>query len=208
MLVTTDGKALVRGSASTGTIQFQQNCYWPTGAAFQVSGYDSLSARRSAAGQEMHAGEAVGMRVDPLLSGPGTGGTIGDTTQLGTLTAYQLQGASPCADAGLDPRALFSVDPGPRDFFGNTIPNGGGHAVGAHDAAQVDTAPPLVETTRVAMVGRAGGAARLRVGGAIVPLDADGNWRHALDLPADGLVPIEAEDVNGNTSRMVVRFSH
>jgi hypothetical protein len=36
-------------------------------------------------------------------------------------------------DAGLDIRSLFGIDPGKRDFFGNSIPQGKGFDIGAHE---------------------------------------------------------------------------
>lgn len=54
----------------------------------------------------------------PAARRPRKGGTIGDTSKLGTLTAYKLRPGSPAIDAALD-TATFGVDSGPRDFFGN-----------------------------------------------------------------------------------------
>jgi len=44
-----------------------------------------------------------------------------------------LQKNSPLIDAGLDLRSLFGIDPGKRDFFGNSIPQGKAYDIGAHE---------------------------------------------------------------------------
>ncbi|GDY14584.1 hypothetical protein LBMAG53_34620 [Planctomycetota bacterium] len=133
LFVTTAGKALVQGSPSTAVALFQGNAYWSSGAAWSVAGYATLDAWRSAKGQEMLAGAPVGLNADPLLTAPGTGGVIGDTGRLSTLTAYALKPGSPCADGGLDLAALFGLAAGGRDFYGNPVPAGSGWAIGAHE---------------------------------------------------------------------------
>jgi hypothetical protein len=121
----------------TAVAQFQGNAYGSSGGTFKVAGYSSLDAWRSARGQEMLDGTAVGMEADPLLVAPGGGGTIGDTTRLATLSAYRLQSGSPCADSGLDILSLFGIAPGDRDFYGNGLPEGPAFDIGAHEYAEV-----------------------------------------------------------------------
>ncbi len=101
---------------------FAGNLYWssdgPARFRYGDKDYPTLEAWRVAAGQEMVGGRRTGIFADPLLVAPGKGGTIGDTSKLGTLTAYKLRPGSPAIDAALD-TATFGVDSGPRDFFGN-----------------------------------------------------------------------------------------
>jgi hypothetical protein len=108
--------------------------------------YTALAAWRSAKGQERLNAADVGSTGDPLLTAPGGGGAITDPRALpDSLTAYRLQYGSPCVNAGLDLLALFSVNPGPRDFYGNAIPQRGGFDIGAHEVLP-DVTPPAPGT--------------------------------------------------------------
>jgi hypothetical protein len=128
-------RPLVVASNPTG-LAFRGNAYHVSGGRFRVVWggvtYDTLSRWR-ASGQERLDGSDVGHELDPELSDPGNGSTIGDPTSLPTIKAYELRPASPLIDAGLNPRVLFGVDPGRRDFFGNQIPQGNAYDVGAHE---------------------------------------------------------------------------
>lgn len=128
-------------SPTTAQAQFQGNAYWSSGGTFDVAGYYSLAAWRAAKGQETLGASPVGLSVDPLLINAGGGGTIGDPYQFDSLTAYQLQPASPMIDAGLDLAALFGVNPGTVDFYLNPIPQSGAYDIGA--AEFVGGTPPM-----------------------------------------------------------------
>ena len=69
-----------------------------------------------------------------MLVAAGGGGTAGDADLLGSLGAYQLQPYSPLREAGLNLAALFGLNTGSRDYYGNAVPNGLAQDVGAHDA--------------------------------------------------------------------------
>jgi len=118
LFITADNKKLANGSPTTAQALLQGNDYWPSGGTFDVAGYSSLAAWRSAKNQEMLSGQPVGYSVDPRLSAPGGGTTDG----------YLLQADSPLIDAGLQ-----LTNPGPQDFFGNALPQGATYDVGAHD---------------------------------------------------------------------------
>jgi hypothetical protein len=140
ILVTTGGVRLVQadGSPTTASALFQGNDYWPSGGAFLIrwgsASYSTLAAfRTGASGQESRAGSPTGFNVDPKLTSPGGGGTLGNADDLATLTAYQLQSTSPMIDAALDLSSLFGINPGTKDYYGNTIPTTGGYDVGAHE---------------------------------------------------------------------------
>jgi hypothetical protein len=49
------------------------------------------------------------------------------------LREYQLLPGSPAIGAGLDLRALFSIDPGKRDYYGAALPALGVLSIGAHE---------------------------------------------------------------------------
>jgi len=138
IFVTTNGQALISGSVSTNVVQFQNNCYWSSGGAFNVAGYSSLAAWRSAASQEILNGNPVGFQLDPKLVAPGAGGTIGNTTNLPSLTAYKLQGTSPLIDRGLDLSTLFGINVGTRDFYTNAIPQCRTYDIGAYESPDSD----------------------------------------------------------------------
>ncbi len=139
ILYTTGGAWLITaaGILTATNVRFQGNDYWTAGAAFIIyyggTVYTSLAAWRGA-GQEMVGVNPVGMNVNPGLTNPGGGGTIGNADQLHTLTAYRLLSTSPLKNAGLNLRLLFDINPGPRDFYGNPIPLGPGFSIGAHEA--------------------------------------------------------------------------
>ena len=149
LLVTTGGLGFVRyTSFLPSTITFAGNNYWPSGGAFVIdykgTSYSSLTAWRSRTGQEMLGGTATGSSADPLLTAPGNGGTIGDPGLLTSLSAYTLQADSPLIGAGLDLQAEFGVDPGPRDYYGVSLPQGSALEVGASEFVSPTPAPPLL----------------------------------------------------------------
>lgn len=127
VFVTTGGAKLVHSVANPGAV-FQQNDYFPSGAAFGIvwgsTTYTTLSAWRTGTGQEYFGTRTSGTAVDPRLVAPGTGGTIGDPHQLATLTAYRLQANSPLVNSALDLPAFFGIDSGTEDFAGAPTPHG------------------------------------------------------------------------------------
>ncbi len=133
LFITANNKKLVRGNPDRTMATFAGNVYWSVDGAFDITGYKSLEDWRAATGQEMLNGKPVGFVVDPKLMDLGKSITIGDPTKLHTLTAYWLQKNSPLIDAGLDLRSLFGIDPGNRDFYGTSIPQGKAYDIGAHE---------------------------------------------------------------------------
>ncbi len=122
---------------------FQNNVYYLEGGGFTVGYVDhwfsSLSEWQNATDEEMlDDGTSVGYAGDPQLVAPGQGGTIGDPDQLATLTAYYLQPTSLLDYTGLDLLALFGIDPGGQDFYGNPLGQAPGVSVGAYQALGFD----------------------------------------------------------------------
>ena len=117
---------------------FKGNCYWTYGDHIQIgwggNTYNSLDDWRNAANQEILDGIPCGLEIDPKLSDPGNGGTIGDPTQLETLTAYKLQHDSPVINKGLDLEFLFGIYVGLHDFYGISIPQFADFDIGAHES--------------------------------------------------------------------------
>lgn len=133
----TGGLRLIEVSSGQSGLLFQGNDYFSSGADFQISWYGksylSLADWRSATGQEQIKGTDVGLKVDPKLLAPGNGGTLNNAKLLDTLNVYRLQSSSPLIEAGLNLTQLFGIDPGTRDYYGNTLPQRAAFDVGAHE---------------------------------------------------------------------------
>ena len=136
ILVTTGGVPVIDVAPGQSGLEFQGNDYWSSGAALTLrwngGSYASLAAWRSGTGQEILSGGAVGFNLDPRLTAPGTGGSIDNPDALSTLTAYRLLSTSPMIGKGLSLPALFGINVGTVDYYGNTIPSGTGYNVGAN----------------------------------------------------------------------------
>ena len=133
LFITANNQELVQWNPDKSRAIFAGNAYWVVDGAFDFAGYKSLEELRKDTGQEMLNGKPVGLVVDPKLIDMGKSVTVGDPTKLHTLTAYRLQKDSPLIDAGLDLRSLFGIDPGKRDFYGTSIPQGKAYDIGAHE---------------------------------------------------------------------------
>jgi hypothetical protein len=148
LVVATGGNPVLR-SAASGAIEYRHNAWWNTtgiAPAFSWSGttYSGLAAWRAASGQETHLGSPTGLQTDPNLENIAGGPTSGwSATRLTEVTAYLLKSFSPLRDAGLDPAARYGLSAGPRDYYGNTLPQNGAYDIGLHEttAAPV-TSPP------------------------------------------------------------------
>ena len=127
-----------RGQLAGGAdITFQGNNYYGGTGRWSViwggTAYTSLPNWRAATGQERVNGADSGTALDPKLTAPGGGGTMGTPARLTSLTAYRLQRTSPLIDVGLDLPALFGTNPGSRDYYGNRVPQGPRPDVGMHE---------------------------------------------------------------------------
>jgi hypothetical protein len=140
IFTTTGGSRLV-DTDSNGDVLFAGNNYWPGGAAFVIrdngQSFSSLSSWRNSRDQEKVNGQAVGRSTDPLFKVPPAGGD----PAMNRLIALQLKSDSPLVDRGLD----LGLDPGPRDFFDNSTPQGAARDVGAHEVA---TSAPRILSVR------------------------------------------------------------
>lgn len=125
---TADGAAVVNvWEAHWGTdLRFEGNNYYSSGAGFRIwwegATYRSLVAWRQETGQELVNGWATGHSLNPRLLNAGRSGLLLNADLLAGLFAYQLKSTSPLRHAGLDLAGNFGINPGPRDFFGNGIP--------------------------------------------------------------------------------------
>jgi hypothetical protein len=158
IFVTTSGVPLVAYKGGGTGLVFQGNDYWSNGSSFVVqwlgTTYSSLKRWRRTTGAETLRGVAVGSQVNPQLNNVGGGGTIANTNQLDTLTAYQAQSGSSLAGGVLlqqfgirwDPYAFardqfFSnhFDSTPRNFYGALLPSPGSNmvSIGAEQEGQI-----------------------------------------------------------------------
>ena len=113
------------------------NAYHSGGSTFKIqwgtSSYSSLTAWRSAKGQEKLNGVAVGYQGDPKFLAAGKGQTIGNADNLRALTAYKLQSGSPLINKGVTPPGTLLSST--KDFWGDTLPKGGKYDIGVDEAA-------------------------------------------------------------------------
>lgn len=126
LFYTTGGQPLVSVVPGQGVVRFQNNAYWSENGEFHFawmgSSYRSLADwLHAAADQERLGGHIVAVSSDPLLTAPGTGGTLGDPGLLHTLEGYKLRANSPLRHRGVNIPSTFGLDPGERGFFGDPI---------------------------------------------------------------------------------------
>lgn len=115
---------------STAQALYQGNNWWTMpGTNFQIKDgvtiHTSLATWRTATGNERLGGVDVGTALDPRIISPGSL-VAGD---------YRLRPDSPLIDGALDLLAapISLGERGTLDYFGNTLPQGTNHDVGAHD---------------------------------------------------------------------------
>jgi hypothetical protein len=174
-------------AVSTAALIFQQNDYFsPSGAysfAWGAQRYTSLTAWRTATGQEKLTGKTVGLTVDPKLTSPGGGGTFGNADLLANLTAYFLQPATPLRDIGL---ALggFGINPGGHDYYGVAVPTGAGPEIGASELSQLIPPPRLRSAPgwHVISTGPTSPPSAAQVLAATIPIRRDPGGANALPL--------------------------
>jgi diadenosine tetraphosphatase ApaH/serine/threonine PP2A family protein phosphatase len=133
ILLTTEAAGFLTGVGEGQGFVFQGNCYWSADGRFSMFGkYASLEEWARATGQEMVEGRLVGLFTDPRVV-PAAEPRPTDPEQLARMMAFRLGEGSPAIDRGLDLRALFQVEPGTRDLFGNPVPAGGAFDIGPHE---------------------------------------------------------------------------
>jgi hypothetical protein len=115
----------------------QNNDYYTLGGGFNIkyqgSTYTSLSAFRSATGQEKINGVSTGFNVDPKFVSAGNGGTVAAASPLDrAVSAYKLQSSSTLINRGTNLKN-YGLNPGTRDFYGDALPQGGAYDLGADE---------------------------------------------------------------------------
>ncbi len=140
LFFTSGGETLVSVVDNQEDIRFLNNAYWSDGHPLQVEWkgviYRSISAWMECVNDQERIGSRIlAIQADPMLAGPGTGGTLGDPNLLHTLTGYKLKSGSPLIRRGLNLSHLPGVDPGSYGFFGARISPETPPAIGANVAA-------------------------------------------------------------------------
>lgn len=134
LFITSGNAALAEVSSAQTGLVLQNNNYYSLDGTFAIKWngviYNSFISWRSASGQE----SGTGYSIDPLLNAAGAAGTLNQPSLLNTLTQYYLKPGSPMIEAGSN-LAASGLDPGTRDFFGNTVPYGSGYDIGVHEYA-------------------------------------------------------------------------
>jgi hypothetical protein len=114
IFLTTGGTTLVDHQGTTG-LTFTKNNYYPLSGAFVIWWGGVQYSSVAAWGQD-----AGGLSVNPMLTNPGGGGTIGNAANLPTLTAYKISDlSSPMVNAG-----ATITSPGSFDFWGDALYSG------------------------------------------------------------------------------------
>ncbi len=151
IFIARNGAKLVSIKNHLNGFTFKNNLYWTQGDSaiieWGTNTFATLDTWRTASGQEVHNASNVGMQTDPQLQDPGNGARLEDPLSLTTLAAYCIAQNSPCIDAGLDLHTEFAIDPGPRDFYSNALPQGAVLDIGAHERAASTNKPPGVSIT-------------------------------------------------------------
>ncbi len=132
----TQSRSLLKFDKGDGFL-FLGNDYYARDGGFQIvwvgTSYASLSAWAQATGREVHDGSVQGFAVDPMLEGPGSGGSVAD---LLLLEAYRLEQGSPLRDTGFEIDTKLGIARGPFDFFGTPLAQVAAWDVGANETGE------------------------------------------------------------------------
>ena len=116
---------------------FAGNLYWASGNSFAVNyqgvHYSTLSSWSTATNNEIVNGTSTGANADPLVTNPGSGGTIGFGVSLTSLNSYKISSiTSPAYHQSLDLNSLYSINIGNTDFWGSVLSGGTANDIGAN----------------------------------------------------------------------------
>jgi hypothetical protein len=132
---TTGGASLVDVPVGYSAF-FAGNLYWSSGAAFKIkyqgTTYGSITAWQNATNNEKINSLATGVVSNPNFNASGNA-TVMYPNQTYQLNAYKLQSGSPAIHTGIN-LAIYSINPGTRDFFGNPVSSSAVSNIGAYGA--------------------------------------------------------------------------
>jgi len=121
----------------TQTPKFIGNLYYTNGEPFSItygSKYTSLTDFRNAGTYcEKNGSNNTGLFVDPILINTNKSPLTVYPKPTDSLNAFHFTQMSPCRNAGLDLKALFGINMGNRDYWGNTLKNENAYDIGAFE---------------------------------------------------------------------------
>jgi hypothetical protein len=126
----TVGGMTIFDTPGTANITLANNNYYNLSGTFVIWWGGTQYNSKAVWGQD-----ATGLSVDPILSNPGAGGTVGDATLLSASTAYRISDPSSLM---INAGATIS-SPGTVDFYGETLFNG---AIADIGSDEYYTSPP------------------------------------------------------------------
>lgn len=136
IFITTGGVPLVYVPVGYSAY-FAGNLYWSSGGTFVINyqgiTYNEISSWRTATNNEKVGATNTGIIADPLLINNGAGGTL-NPNPTSSLTAYKESSNSPAINAGLNLSALFNLNTGTHDYWGNSMPFGSASDIGANES--------------------------------------------------------------------------
>jgi hypothetical protein len=165
LFVTTGGVPIADVNGQQSGWEFQGNVYWSGNAPLRIvwNGliFSDLESWRAYTGQENMSPTRLGIVADPNVANAGGGAVISNPDALEKMNAYILQDASPIINSGMKLTELFGIDPGPRDFFGNPLPQDGKLDVGACEFPGIvsGSAPNISEAQHLKITSLRGNAA-------------------------------------------------
>lgn len=122
---------------TTGQVILQGNAYYSEGGTYSYkwggTTYSGIAAWRAATNQEKRAGVDVGFEANPLLVDITSEPAITEYTEITTITNVMTRPGSPLIAAGLNLNSLFGINPGSRDYFGQTL--SAPYSIGAHQGS-------------------------------------------------------------------------
>lgn len=129
--------SLIQGTTDSTRTEFFGNTWFGEDRFLVGYGgklYTSWEQFIAESGQEVINGEVVGLNVDPMFTDVFNGQTFSNADLLHMLEAYKLLEGSPLINAGLDLQALFGINPGMTDFYGNPLTIGYTLDMGANES--------------------------------------------------------------------------
>lgn len=136
---TTGGLPLVNvpNTFLSQTPKFIGNLYYANNEFFSISygsKYNSLSEFRGAGNYcEKNGSTNTGLDLNPILINTNKNPLTVYPKPTDSLDAFQFAEMSPCRNAGQDLKALFGINMGNKDFWGNTIKNENAYDIGAFE---------------------------------------------------------------------------
>ncbi len=131
IFVTTGGEDILNiNNNGKDQVTFLGNNYWSSGSNFTINWggtiYTNYNSWQNNTGQEKIGNSNKGLNANPIFA-----------------NEYKLSSNSPLVNKGLDIDALYTIDMGNEDYFGNDIPRQGAYDIGAHESNFTSSCGPV-----------------------------------------------------------------